>query len=249
MTQPQDEPGGQRCGDDRLVFGAHWGLLAFFAGIGTYYVLAALAGLFVNGWSGPGTALTELGPVLLLAFLPTLSLGLGPVIGAARWGGGVRTAYRFVPNRRDLRVGVVCGIFAIFAGYVLNWVMIATYGSDELETPLGDIREGLGNNIVWLVVAMVILVLAAPLAEEFLARGALWSALEHYRIPPWAILALTSVVFALLHAEPARTVALLGQGVAIGAARMITGRVGASAVAHATNNLPPALLLIVVGAA
>ena len=53
-----------------------------------------------------------------------------------------------------------------------------------------------------------------------------------------------ALVFAQVHGEPSRMLALFGQGIAIGAARMITGRVSASIVAHATNNLPPALLLL-----
>jgi membrane protease YdiL (CAAX protease family) len=59
------------------------------------------------------------------------------------------------------------------------------------------------------------------------------------------VLVLTAIVFAYLHGKPTRTIALLGQGLAIGAARYFTGRVGASVIAHAANNLPPALLLFV----
>ncbi|MGH3950051.1 MAG: lysostaphin resistance A-like protein, partial [Pseudonocardiaceae bacterium] len=95
-----------------------------------------------------------------------------------------------------------------------------------------------------LIVLALLIVTAVPAAEELLVRGALWNGLAHYRIPQWAILALTAVVFAYLHEEQTRTVALFGQGLAIGAARMITGRLGASVVAHATNNLLPALVLV-----
>jgi membrane protease YdiL (CAAX protease family) len=49
-----------------------------------------------------------------------------------------------------------------------------------------------------------------------------------------------------MHQEPTLTLALFCQGVAIGTARMITGRIGASMIAHATNNLIPALLLFFV---
>jgi membrane protease YdiL (CAAX protease family) len=67
--------------------------------------------------------------------------------------------------------------------------------------------------------------------------------LEHYKLHRYAILALTSLIFAFMHQEPTVTLALFCQGVSIGFARMITGRIGASMIAHATNNLIPALLL------
>lgn len=57
------------------------------------------------------------------------------------------------------------------------------------------------------------------------------------------ILGLTALVFALLHQEPTLTLALFAQGVAIGVARMRSGGIGASMVAHATNNFLPAVVL------
>lgn len=236
---------------ERLVLGAHWGLLAFFVGLGGYHLLGMVIALVFTGtYSGPVPFdLPAAGPILLLAFLPTLALGLGPALGSWRWGRGLRLDFGLVPSLRDLRVGLSCGLFALFAGYLLSFVMLVVYGEEQLaDAPLRELTEGLGGNVLWLVVAMLIMVLLAPLAEELLVRGSLWSGLEHYRVPPWAILVLTAAVFAYLHSEPVRTVPLFGQGLAIGAARMITGRIGASMVAHATNNLPPAVLLLVLGA-
>jgi membrane protease YdiL (CAAX protease family) len=124
----------------------------------------------------------------------------------------------------------------------------AVYGEEHLpETPLAEVLEGLGGNLLWLAVAALIVVAAAPIAEELLMRGALWNALAHHRVPPWVILVVTAVVFAYLHAEPARTVPLVAQGIAFGAARMITGRTSAAVVAHAANNAPPAALLLTGG--
>jgi hypothetical protein len=70
--------------------------------------------------------------------------------------------------------------------------------------------------------------------------------LEHYKVHRYAILALTALMFAFMHQDPQRTVALFCQGLALGGARMITGRIGSSMIAHATNNLLPALLLFFV---
>jgi membrane protease YdiL (CAAX protease family) len=243
---PDDEPVVSASARDGLVLGAHWGFLAFFLGIGGYHLItlvmtAALSGHF--GQFDP-LELKTIGPLLLLAFLPNLFLGLGPVVGSKLWGMGLRADFGLLPTLRDLKIGLACGGFALLAGYLLNLVLLAVYGADGMaDNPLTELSTDLGDNVVWLVLAAIVVVVGAPLTEELLVRGTLWSGLEHYRVPTWVILVLTSVVFALLHGEPTRTIALFGQGLAIGAARYFTGRVSASVVAHAANNLPPALLL------
>ncbi len=232
---------------DGLAVGAHWGLLAFFIGLGGYHLLALLVALVVHGrYSGPTPLdLPELGPLILVAFVPHAMLAFGPLAGSRLWGRGVRADLPLLPAMRDLRIGVACGAIAVVTGSVLNLVLMTVHGNaDSAENPLSELAEGLGDNTLWLIVLALLIVTAVPAAEELLVRGALWNGLAHYRIPQWAILALTAVVFAYLHEEQTRTVALFGQGLAIGAARMITGRLGASVVAHATNNLLPALVLV-----
>jgi len=58
------------------------------------------------------------------------------------------------------------------------------------------------------------------------------------------------VIFAVSHLEPLRTSLLLVIGIPIGLARLFTGRLGASIVAHQVNNFLPAvaMLLIAIGA-
>lgn len=230
-----------------LVFGAHWGFLAFFVGLAAYHaVTITMTALRGGGRAGSGPfELLDVGPVLLLAFLPSVLLGLGPMIASKRWGSGPKTDFGWLPCLRDVKVGVACGGLALGVGYLLNLVLLGLFGTDRVsDNPLTDLAQEVDeNNTVWLVLAAVIVIGAAPLAEELLIRGALWKALEHHRVPPWVILVLTAVVFAYLHGEPTRTVSLLGQGIAIGLARLRTGRVGAGLVAHAANNLPAALLL------
>ncbi|PRX48389.1 hypothetical protein B0I33_104205 [Prauserella shujinwangii] len=228
-----------------LVLGAHWGFLAFFAGYGGYYLLSLVLSAAVPGSGGGSPDLPALGPIVLLAFVPNLLLGLAPVLGSRRWGRGLRADFGLVPNGRDVKVGLAAGGFALLAGYVLNLLLFAVYGTGPVTSPLTDIVRGAEIGLGWLVVVALVVVVAAPLTEELLVRGALWNALASYRLPPWVVLVLTSLVFAQLHGEPERVVSLFGQGLAIGAARMITGRVGTSVVAHAANNAPAALALLV----
>ncbi|MGH3521106.1 MAG: lysostaphin resistance A-like protein [Haloechinothrix sp.] len=253
MTSPQgpDERGGRDFigppARDYLVLGAHWGLLAFFIGLGGYHLVAMLVALVVHGqYAGPTPLdLPELGPLVLVVFLPHVLLALGPLAGSRRWGRGIRLDLPLLPDLRDLRIGLACGAVAVVTGSVLNLVLMRIYGNERTsQNPLTELAEGLGDNVFWLVVLALLIVIAVPIAEELLVRGSLWSALEHYRLPRGAVLALTAIVFAYLHEDQMRTVALFGQGLAIGAARMITGRLASSVVAHSVNNLLPALVLV-----
>ncbi|MFC4000669.1 CPBP family intramembrane glutamic endopeptidase [Prauserella oleivorans] len=241
MDRRDDNPAPTR---DGLVLGAHWGFLAFFAGLGGYYLLSLIFSAFLADGGSGTLSLPSLGPLVLLAFVPNILLGLAPAVGSWRLGRGLRADFGLVPTGRDVKVGLYCGLLALLTGYVLNLVLIQVYGTERLSQPLDEVFGGIASSLGWLVVAAVIVSVGAPLTEELLVRGALWNGLAHHRVPPWVILVLTGLVFALLHSEPARMVALFGQGIVIGLARLLTGRVAASLVAHAANNLPPALLLL-----
>ncbi|MCI2419220.1 CPBP family intramembrane metalloprotease [Saccharopolyspora sp. K220] len=222
-----------------------WGLAAFFIGYGGYYlavlILNAVRPERANGFDP--TAPPQTGPLLLLAFAPNILLGLVPAVFSWWRGRGLRSDFGILPKLRDLKVGLACGGIALLGSWMLTLVIIAIYGPPP-ETDLARLMSG--ERTVWLFLFALFAFLGAPLTEELLMRGALWGALEHYRIPRYAILILTALIFALIHQEVWRTPVLFVGGLAIGMARMITGRVAASMIAHATNNFLPALLLFAV---
>lgn len=225
---------------------AHWGFLAFFIGLAGYYlctlvITAASADRFTRfDLADPPV----LGPLLLVVFLPNVLLGLGPVLVSWRRGEGPSRDFGIVPTWRDLKVGLACGGLSLLAAATLGTLLLRIHSdSAESRTPLEAIGALAGGRSLWLLLAALFVFIGAPLTEELLTRGALWGALEHYKVPRYAILGLTALIFAFLHEESWRTISLFAQGVAIGAARMITGRMSASVVAHATNNLVPAAYL------
>ncbi|WP_253770199.1 CPBP family intramembrane glutamic endopeptidase [Goodfellowiella coeruleoviolacea] len=223
---------------------AHWGFLGFFVGLGGYHLLTLVLTAVLSGrLSGFDAAEPPaLGPLLLLAFLPNVLLGLGPAVLSWWRGRGPRRDFGVLPNWRDIRVGLASGGFSLLAAWALGVVLFQVHGGSTREsTPLDSLSALADEQTVWLAAAALFLLLGAPLTEELLVRGALWGALEHYRIPRSVVLALTSLIFAFLHEESWRTLSLFAQGIAIGWARMVTGRIGASIVAHAANNLVPAL--------
>ena len=106
----------------------------------------------------------------------------------------------------------------------------------------------------WKVVLVLWIWLGAPFCEEVMFRGMVWGALER-RVAPvrfawlgnrWVVLIVTAVLFALWHRESWRLVILIWGGLAIGIARMRSGSVAASAIAHSVNNTLPALAILTV---
>jgi membrane protease YdiL (CAAX protease family) len=220
-----------------------WGFAAFFLGYGGYY----LVGMIVSGAlpRGPGFDPTQppnLGPLLLLAFAPNILLGLVPAVFSWCKGGGLRSDYGILPTKRDVKIGLICGGLALFVSWLLGLVLVSISGQlpDDRISQLTH-----GPKSIWLLLFVLFAALGAPVTEELLMRGALWGALEYHRVPRGAILLLTSLIFAFIHEEMWRLPILFAGGIAIGAARMITGRIGASMIAHATNNFLPALVLFV----
>lgn len=223
--------------------GVVWGFTAFFVGYASYYLVSFVLGAAVPKHQAAfdPAAPPELGPLLVLAFVPNLLLGLAPAWFSWRRGRGLRADFGLVPTWRDVRVGLACGGIALVASGLVAVVVIAVSGPPPPSGLSGLAHQELS---VWLVIFALFAFLGAPLTEELLVRGALWGALEHHRVPRYAILLLTALIFAFLHAEAWRMPILFIGGVALGAARMITGRIGASMVAHATNNFLPALVLL-----
>ncbi|MEU4739877.1 CPBP family intramembrane glutamic endopeptidase [Actinosynnema sp. NPDC023658] len=222
---------------------AHWGFLAFFTGLAGYH-LAILVFTAATADHFAEVDVTDppvLGPLMLLIFLPNVLLGLGPVVISWRRGAGPSRDFGLVPTLRDLKVGLAAGGAALLAAWLLGALLLRL--NPDQSSSLDEIAALSGGRTIWLAAAALFVFLGAPLTEELLTRGALWQALAHYKIPRTAILALTAVVFAFLHQESWRVLILFAQGLAIGAARMVTGRVAASVVAHAANNLLPAVYL------
>jgi membrane protease YdiL (CAAX protease family) len=211
--------------------GLSWGLPAFLLGFGMYYVVSLLIIGFLPAPDGPRS-----GVRLLVPFIANLFLGLVPWWFSRRRGRGLRADFGFVPNRRDLEVGLGWGIGSLIAGLLISLLL-----SHLIPPTASQVSTHLDG---WLVGYSLFLVIGAPITEELLVRGALWGALEHYGVPRLTILVFTALVFAFVHLEPSRLASLFAQGIAIGGARLVTGRVGASVLAHTTNNLLPGIFTL-----
>ncbi len=113
-------------------------------------------------------------------------------------------------------------------------------GSAGLVLP--DAPPQLFNGAMWRQV--LILALAAPLAEEWFFRGRLapWLAA---RVGTWSAVSISALAFAVAHGDPRQVVIALPVGVLLGALRLSGHGLGACVLVHVVHNL----LFIVAGAA
>ncbi len=214
-----------------------WGLGAYVLVEATFLLVSVLLGYLLGG-----RVTSSAGAVALALAVPTLcAAGLALLITRIR-GNGPRIDLGLQVSKRDVLVGVACGVAGLVITIPASVLYIAIAGTDAssaVAEALGAVRAG----PVLAVTIFVIVVFVAPLCEEIVYRGLLWGAVERLGANRFWTLAVTTLVFALAHFEFSRTPLLLVVAIPIGVARVITGRLSAGVIAHQINNLLPGIAL------
>lgn len=223
-------------------------MLAVFAAAQVVWLASAVVvALLFSVGDGP----LPLPALLALLAVPTTLAAVTALIGTALLGGGSRQgrvsrelAFRW--SSRDVGLGAAIGFGGLVvtipaAAFWSSWV-----GGDDANSALGEAFAGRTLAPATAVAVFLFVWLLAPLGEEVLFRGVLWRALEHWRWNRWLIFAVTSVVFSIAHLELLRTPLLLVISIPVGLARMFTGNLLTSVVAHQANNFLPALALLLI---
>ena len=227
-----------------------WGLPAFLLAEAVFLLISAAIGVVVlaDAPLDGGVPQITVPAFAVITVVPTVAAaGVALLVTRIR-GGGPRRDLGLVWSWRDAAIGLGLGFAGLFLSAVAAAVWVWVVGPD-VGSALGDALDGL--RAAWPVAAamMFAVVVVAPVCEEILYRGLLWGAVEKLGAGPWLAFGITTVVFAFAHFEFVRAPLLLVISIPIGLARLITGRLVASVVAHAFNNLLPgvAVFLLLVG--
>ncbi|MEQ1567441.1 MAG: CPBP family intramembrane glutamic endopeptidase [Myxococcota bacterium] len=97
------------------------------------------------------------------------------------------------------------------------------------------IGDALGRGGFEAVTMAITVGLLAPVCEELIFRGYLWSAFER-SAPPWVALVVTSSVFAAYHLDPPQVIGVVPIAFVLGWVRWHTGSVWPGVVMHVVNN-------------
>jgi membrane protease YdiL (CAAX protease family) len=221
-----------------------WGLGAFVLVEFVYLLIANLFPFLILGDGRPSPSM-----LVALAAVPTVAAaGLAVFITKVR-GNGPRVDLRLKWSIRDLGLGLVFGVGGfLFLTAPAAIVYVLIFG-DGATSAVSAVFSGVRTSWTWAVVVFLLIAFVGPICEEIVYRGLLWGAVD-WRWGRWAAFTVTTVVFALAHLEPERIPLLLVAAIPLGLARLYTGSLLSSIVAHQVTNLLPALLisLAMVGA-
>jgi membrane protease YdiL (CAAX protease family) len=213
-------------------------------GIGAYVVVEAVfVGVSVLiGFAFLGRPVTVVALTIALAVPTVLAAGVAVLITRLR-GNGPRADLGLVWSWHDVRLGIVYGIGGLVVTIPASLLYVVLVGAEQASSAVGDVFEGLRAGPVAAVAVVLVVVVLAPLCEEIVYRGLLWGALERYALPRWVPFVVTTLLFAVAHFEFTRTPLLFVVALPIALARLHTGRLAASVVAHQVNNLLPGVVL------
>lgn len=218
-----------------------WGLWAFLV-VEVVFLASSAAVAFALG-------VDSAAEVLLALVIPTMLAALTCVLWTS-WRGdgpGADLGLRF--RWEDVGVGLLVGVAGLFVTVPAALGYLYLVGP-ELDTSVGLALEGITASWPVALAVMVGVVVIAPICEEIVYRGLLWNAVAKWIANPWIVFVATTAVFAIAHLEFLRAPLLFVVALPLGVARILTGRITASIVAHAVNNFLPglALALMLVGA-
>jgi uncharacterized protein len=213
-------------------------------GVGAYVVVEAVflgVSLLISVViASEGTSVATL--TVALAVPTVLAAGTAILITSLR-GNGPRADLGLVWSWHDIRVGLAYGFGGLFVTIPASILYVVIVGPDSASSAIGEVFAGLRAGPFTAIGLLLVVVLLAPLCEEIVYRGLLWGAVEQMRVPRWAPFVVTTLLFAVAHFEFTRTPLLLVVALPIALARLRTGRLGASVVAHQVNNLLPGVVL------
>lgn len=213
-----------------------WGFGAFLLVEAVFVLSAVFISVLIDPRAHPNefTVIGTIVPAVLAA-------GLALLITKIRGDGPIRDLRIGWFTKEDLRVGFKFGVIGLICTTIAAVIWTKVVGQENATSAIGSLVTEEHLPVFAAVVMFLYVWLLGPVCEEIIYRGLLWGALERLRWGRWTVLLLSTAVFAVSHLEPWRTSLLVVIGLPIGLARMYTGRLGSSVIAHQANNFLPAL--------
>ena len=214
-----------------------WGIGAYILVEAVFIGVSLLIGLAFRGEK------LSVGMLTLALAVPTVLAAAVAVLITRLRGNGPRTDLGLVWSWRDIRLGAAYGFGGLVVTVPASLLYAALVGPGRATSAVGDVFGGLRAGPAAAVGVALVVVLLAPLCEEIVYRGLLWGAIEKFGPPRWVPFVVTTLLFAIAHFEFTRTPLLFVVALPIAFARLRTGRLAASVVAHQVNNLLPGVVL------
>lgn len=216
-----------------------WGLGDVFITLGLTVVIALVASDLLEA------AGASLGVIVIFGgLIGWTSLAGWPILITRLRGNGPRIDLGLRLTWHELGWGVVTGVIALVLAAVVTLISTSIFG--EFDSAAGEVaREILTEDSRLTLIGFgLMLMVGAPIAEELAFRGLLFAGLMKRGVRPGLTVVITTLAFALFHFEPVRLGVLIAIGLVLGVARARSGSLGVSIVAHAVNNAPGAIFVM-----
>ncbi len=154
-----------------------------------------------------------------------------------------KTRFEFTPKRLKplgYIMPAVCAVVAMFMFYLAHMAFAVLLDVMNYESA-GGIEL---NTVAGKIIGVIVTVIAAPIGEEMVFRGALLSGLKEKFKAPVAII-LSGLAFSLMHMNPEQTVYQFLLGCACAYLVLQSGSLIPAMIAHGTSNLLACLMEII----
>ena len=231
LPSPPMHTADRRAGITVGIAAATWAVCWFAGTLVAQAVLDALS-------FGSASDTAPIGAVVAAAAAMWVTLVAGAVWVSRRYGTGSLAAdlgMRFAPiDLLGVPLGVACQLVLLRLVYwPLRTIWPATFDEDRVEQTARDLVDrahGLG-----MVGLTVMVVIGAPLVEELVYRGLLQGAMAR-RFRGGIAVVVVAAWFAIIHFRPVEYPGLFAFGLVLGAAALLTRRLGLGVVTHAAFN-------------
>lgn len=223
----------------RVLRSPRWGIGDVFIMLGATVLVALVASTLIEG-SGATLGVT----VIVGGLLSWASLAGWPLLITRLRGNGPRIDLGLRLTWHELGWGLVTGVLVLILAAILTLISTAIFGT--FDSAAGEAAREIvseGNRLTVVIFALMVMV-GAPIAEELAFRGLLFAGLRKRGVRPLLTVVITAIAFALFHFEPMRLGILIVIGLVLGVARARSGSLGVSIVAHAVNNAPGAIFIM-----
>lgn len=210
---------------------ATWGpWVAIGATVGALLVGVLIALPFITIDGGENTDDFALGTIVAIQLCTALGFFVVPFMVASSAGGKPIDALRRLGFRRfEINTGAKWISLGILSYLIFAWIYSAVIGTPEQDDIAGDFGP--------LPIQILLIVFAAPIAEEVCFRGLLFGGIRT-RLPLWAAALAAGAVFGLLHYTTGWSA--VPQLIALGAILAVvyekSDSIWAPIIMHAINN-------------
>jgi membrane protease YdiL (CAAX protease family) len=206
-----------------------------------YVAYAAIRGIPLSSMTGDALSIGEVALLQVPLWLGLLGV---PLLATRLRGNGPVTDLGWWATWRDCPIGLAIGVacqFVLVPLVTLPVLLLTDRDTEDLAQPareLTDKATGAGVVVLLLVVGV-----AAPIAEEVFFRGMLQRSLIRH-LPLWPALVVTSLLFGASHFQALQFPALAAFGMVLSVIAHRTGRLGLNTWAHVGFNATTVVLLL-----